>query len=111
MQESYNDWYAAEDARQRRTGTSRSATRARSGCSRTRSTTAAPAPCTRSALEVGDEAFFAGTQLWLERYDDSAGTAEDFQAVFEEVSGEDLDAFFQIWLYDQAKPPATWTLP
>ena len=26
-------------------------------------------------------------------------------------SGEDLDDFFQIWLYDQAKPPATWTLP
>jgi aminopeptidase N len=62
-------------------------------------------------LEVGDEKFFAGTRLWLERYNDSAGTAEDFQAVFEEVSGKDLDAFFQTWLYDQVKPPATWTLP
>lgn len=62
-------------------------------------------------VEVGDESFFAATQLWLERYDDSAGTAEDFQAVFEEVSGEDLDTFFQTWLYDQVKPPATWTLP
>ena len=62
-------------------------------------------------VEVGDEAFFAGTRLWLERYNDSAGTAEDFQAVFEEVSGEDLDAFFQIWLYTPTKPPATWTLP
>ena len=61
-------------------------------------------------LELGDDLFFTGTQLWLERYDDSAGTAEDFQAVFEEVSGEDLDAFFQIWLRDQAKPPATWTV-
>ena len=60
-------------------------------------------------LEVGDEAFFEATQLWLERYDDSAGTAEDFQAVFEEVSGEDLDDFFQTWLYDQVKPPDTWT--
>lgn len=62
-------------------------------------------------VELGDEAFFAGSRLWLERYDDSAGTAEDFQAVFEEVSGEDLDAFFQTWLSDQVKPPATWTLP
>ncbi|MCD2441048.1 M1 family metallopeptidase [Agromyces sp. SYSU K20354] len=62
-------------------------------------------------VEVGDEAFFAGSRLWLERHNDSAGTAEDFQAVFEEVSGEDLDAFFQTWLYDQVKPPATWTLP
>jgi len=62
-------------------------------------------------LAVGDEKFFAGTRLWLERYNDSAGTAEDFQAVFEEVSGKDLDAFFTTWLYDQVKPPATWTLP
>ncbi|WP_234980821.1 M1 family metallopeptidase [Agromyces cerinus] len=62
-------------------------------------------------VELGDEAFFAGTRLWLERYDDSAATADDFQAVFEEVSGADLDDFFQTWLYEQAKPPATWTTP
>ncbi|BDZ64494.1 M1 family metallopeptidase [Agromyces mangrovi Wang et al. 2018] len=55
-------------------------------------------------LEVGDDAFFAAAQLWLERYDDSAGTSEDFQDVYEEVSGADLDAFFQVWLYDQQKP-------
>ena len=61
-------------------------------------------------VEVGDDAFFAGSRLWLERYNDSAGTSEDFQAVFEEVTGEDLDWFFQIWLWDQVKPPATWTL-
>jgi aminopeptidase N len=60
-------------------------------------------------VEVGDDAFFAGTRLWLERYNDSAATAEEFQAVYEEVSGEDLDAFFQTWLYDQVKPPNTWT--
>ncbi|QKJ20699.1 M1 family metallopeptidase [Microbacterium hominis] len=62
-------------------------------------------------LEVGDEAFFAGARLWVERYNDSTGSAADFQAVYEEVSGQDLDAFFQIWLYGQEKPPATWTLP
>ncbi|MFC9558961.1 M1 family metallopeptidase [Agromyces sp. NPDC056965] len=62
-------------------------------------------------VELGDEAFFAGTRLWLERYDDSAATADEFQAVFEEASGADLDAFFKIWLYDQVKPPATWTTP
>ena len=47
----------------------------------------------------------------IARYDGSAATSEDFQAVFEEVSGRDLDAFFQTWLWDQVKPPATWTLP
>lgn len=61
-------------------------------------------------LEVGDEAFFEAAQLWVERYNDSAGTSEDFQEVYEEVSGQDLDEFFQTWLYDQVKPPATWTV-
>jgi aminopeptidase N len=60
-------------------------------------------------VEVGDQAFFAGTRLWLQRYDDSAGTAEDFQAVFEEVSGQNLDEFFDTWLYNPKKPEATWT--
>jgi aminopeptidase N len=31
--------------------------------------------------------------------------------VYEEVSGEDLDAFFDTWLRDPAKPPTTWTIP
>jgi aminopeptidase N len=62
-------------------------------------------------VEIGDDAFFEGARLWLERYDDATGTTDDFQAVFEEVSGEDLDDFFRTWLYDQVKPPATWTTP
>jgi len=62
-------------------------------------------------LEVGDEVFFEATRRWLQRYDDAAGTSEDFQAIFEEASGADLDDFFQTWLFDQAKPPDTWTLP
>ena len=56
-------------------------------------------------LEVGDDAFFDATRLWLERYNDSAGTADDFEAVFEEVSGENLDAFFDDWL-GEGKPDA-----
>ncbi|WP_240644247.1 M1 family metallopeptidase [Antribacter gilvus] len=55
-------------------------------------------------LEVGDEAFFAGARLWLERYAGSAATAEDFQAVYEEASGQDLDGFFDAWLYGPVKP-------
>ncbi len=49
-------------------------------------------------VKVGDEAFFAATREWLERYDDSTGTTEDFVAVFEEESGQDLTEFFDIWL-------------
>ena len=62
-------------------------------------------------LEVGDEDFFAGARLWVERYNDSTATTADFQAVYEEVSGRNLDAFFQTWLWAQTKPPAAWTTP
>ena len=58
-------------------------------------------------VKVGDEAFFAGAQLWLERFDDADGTTEDFQAVYEEASGQDLSTFFDVWLRTPSKP-ATW---
>ena len=54
--------------------------------------------------KVGDRAFFAGARLWLERYNDSTGTTEDFQAVYEKVSGQDLDAFFDEWVRTPVKP-------
>ena len=60
-------------------------------------------------VEIGDQAFFDGARLWMQRYDNSAATSEDFQAVFEEVSGQNLDDFFDTWLHDPGKPPATWT--
>jgi aminopeptidase N len=54
--------------------------------------------------EVGDEDFFAGAQRWLELYGDGAATTEDFEAVYETVSGQDLDAFFDVWLRTSSKP-------
>lgn len=58
-------------------------------------------------VKVGDEAFFAATAEWVERYDDGTGTTEDFIAVFEEESGQDLTEFFDIWLFKPEKP-ANW---
>ena len=55
-------------------------------------------------IEVGDDAFFAGAREWLERYDDATGTTEDFEAVYEEVSGQDLGSFFDVWLRTPTKP-------
>jgi aminopeptidase N len=55
-------------------------------------------------VEVGDEAFYAAAREWLVRYDDSTGTTEDFEAVFEEVSGQDLGTFFDVWLRTPSKP-------
>jgi aminopeptidase N len=55
-------------------------------------------------VKIGDEAFYEAGQEWLERYDDSTGTTEDFQAVYEEISGQDLDSFFDVWLRTPSKP-------
>lgn len=55
-------------------------------------------------VRIGDDAFFEGARLWLDRYDDSSATTEDFQAVMEEASGEPLDTFFKEWLRDPARP-------
>jgi aminopeptidase N len=57
--------------------------------------------------KIGDAAFFAGAQMWLERYDDGDATTEDFQSVFGEASGEDLSTFFDVWLRTPEKP-STW---
>jgi aminopeptidase N len=54
--------------------------------------------------EVGDSAFFAAARRWLARHDDETGTTDDFQAIFEEVSRRNLDAFFDVWVRTPAKP-------
>jgi len=55
-------------------------------------------------LEVGDDAFFAGAREWLTRFDDSTATSEDFETVYEDVSGQDLGAFFDTWLRTPSRP-------
>jgi aminopeptidase N len=47
---------------------------------------------------LGDETFFRLLQEWTARYQYGNATADDFIALAEEVSGEDLDAFFADWL-------------
>jgi aminopeptidase N len=53
---------------------------------------------------VGDEDFFAILTAWTssQRYGDA--TTPEFQALAEEISGEDLDAFLQAWLYTPGRP-------
>ena len=41
---------------------------------------------------------------WLTRYDDSTATTDDFEALFEDVSGEDLTTFFDVWVRTPSKP-------
>jgi aminopeptidase N len=53
---------------------------------------------------LGDAAFFQLLQEWAARYRYSTATTEDFIALAEEVSGEDLKAFFTDWLYTPWTP-------
>ncbi|WP_439573550.1 aminopeptidase N [Phreatobacter sp.] len=52
---------------------------------------------------IGPEAFRRGMDLYLERHDGDAATAEDFVACFAEASGRDLKQFF-LW-YRQSGTP------
>ena len=55
-------------------------------------------------LEVGDEAFFEILRTYHERYKNSNATTEDFVAVAEEISGQELGEFFNNWLYSGTLP-------
>jgi aminopeptidase N len=55
-------------------------------------------------LKLGDEVFFNATREWLARNKHSNATTGDFIALFEELSGQDLGEFFDIWLFRPEKP-------
>lgn len=47
---------------------------------------------------LGDETFFTLLRAWTTQYQYGNASSADFIALAEEVSGENLDAFFQEWL-------------
>ena len=53
---------------------------------------------------LGDTDFFAGLAAYRDRYAYDSVTTEQFRDVMEEVSGRDLDAFFQQWIYGDYHP-------
>jgi aminopeptidase N len=53
---------------------------------------------------VGRETFLAILRTWLERYDDSSASTADFEALAEEVSGQELTAMFDAWLRAPSMP-------
>jgi aminopeptidase N len=55
-------------------------------------------------LHVGDEAFFNILRTYAGRFRYSNASTADFIAVAEEVTGSNLDALFQDWLYNQELP-------
>ncbi|MBD3161842.1 MAG: hypothetical protein GF346_06165 [Candidatus Eisenbacteria bacterium] len=53
---------------------------------------------------LGDEDFFASLVAYRDAYEHSTATTEQFRDVCESVSGQDLDAFFDQWIYGEYYP-------
>jgi aminopeptidase N len=53
---------------------------------------------------VGDDAFFEILQQWIADQGGGNATTEDFIALAEDVSGQDLDEFFEDWLEGEGVP-------
>ncbi|HEX2128811.1 MAG TPA: M1 family metallopeptidase [Solirubrobacterales bacterium] len=53
---------------------------------------------------IGTDAFLATLQAWAATYRHSNATTAEFIALAEQRSGQELDAFFQDWLYEPGKP-------
>jgi aminopeptidase N len=54
--------------------------------------------------KLGDEAFFAGTRLYLVRFAFQQVETDDFRRCMEEVSGLSLERFFEQWCYRPGLP-------
>jgi aminopeptidase N len=55
-------------------------------------------------LEVGDSDFFEILRQWVVRYNGSSATSDDFRSLAAEISGRDLEAFFDAWLSSPDPP-------
>lgn len=53
---------------------------------------------------VGDEVFFEILRTWNVRFGGGNATTDDFEALAEELSGDELDEFFDEWLRTDALP-------
>jgi aminopeptidase N len=55
-------------------------------------------------LEVGDEAFFGILRRWAQSRAGGNVTTPQFIRLAERISGQDLGALFETWLFTAAKP-------
>ncbi len=54
--------------------------------------------------QLGDKVFFAGLQKYYHDYRNSTALTSDFRKVMENVSGENLEIFFNQWLWQPGQP-------
>jgi aminopeptidase N len=57
---------------------------------------------------VGDETFFGSLAAYREEFQFRTASTEDFQGVVEEVWGQDLEWFFDQWIYGIGIPSYRW---
>lgn len=53
---------------------------------------------------IGDEAFFGGLKTYLERYAYQSAEVHQLRLIFEEITGKDLNWFFNQWYYNNGHP-------
>jgi aminopeptidase N len=61
--------------------------------------------------EVGDDAFWEIVRTWVDQQEYGNGDTAEFIALAEEVSGQQLDELFEVWLFTGARPPASAVVP
>jgi aminopeptidase N len=54
--------------------------------------------------KIGEEPFFRILRTWVAEHRHGNATTEQFIALAEKVSGQDLDHFFDVWIYQKGKP-------
>ena len=54
--------------------------------------------------KIGDDDFYKGMRMYYSRYRDDNALTEDLKNVMEEVSGEELDLFFNQWVFEAGHP-------
>ena len=57
--------------------------------------------------KIGDDPFFQILRTWAAQHRYGTATTEEFIDLSEQISGQDLDNFFDTWLYTSGKP-TTW---
>jgi peptidase M1-like protein len=57
---------------------------------------------------VGDEAFFAGTRAFLQRFRYAKAGTDDLRTELEKASGRDLRPYFESWIYGTGLPTLVW---
>ncbi len=55
-------------------------------------------------VKIGDFAFFNLLRTWVAQHKYGNASTPQFIALAEQISGMDLDRFFDVWLYQPAKP-------